>query len=239
MMYGYLWEGNYQYSDFIKNSAGQFILRDDVPTNQTTRSNSPTSAPQPGDIKFKDINGDGVMNSTDLTVIGRGLPVHYGGFGNNINYKNFDLNIFFQWSYGSDIQNANRMVFENPGTTNLNQFASVTNRWTPHNQNNELFRAGQGAPQGPAVLSSRTVEDGSYLRLKTAQLGYNLPKELLKRSGIKQLRVYASAQNLITWTKYKGYDPEVATFYSQVTPGFDWAAYPRARTVTIGANITL
>ncbi len=233
-MYGMIWDGNYQYSDFTKNTAGQYILKDNVPTNQTARSNSNTALPQPGDIKYKDLNGDGLINASDETVIGRGYPVHFGGFGNNFTYKGFDLNIFFQWSYGNQIQNANRMIFES-NSSGINQFESVKNRWTPQNQNNTLFRVG-GA--GPSYYSTRTIEDGSYLRLKTAQLGYSLPQSLLKKWGVKQIRLYVSGQNLITWTKYTGSDPEVSTFYTTLSPGFDYGAYPRARTYTFGANLT-
>lgn len=236
-LYGLKWVGNYQYSDFTKNAAGQYMLKDNVPSNQTSRNTSAAAAPQPGDIKFADINGDGVITSDDYVPIGRGFPIHTGGFGNDFSYKNFDLNIFFQWSYGNQIQNANRMIFE-ANTSGNNQFASVLNRWTPQNQNNIMFRAGTGSPGGGTYYSSRTVEDGSYLRLKTVQLGYNLPNALMKKWKIKQIRLYISGQNLITWTKYTGFDPEVGTFYSTITPGFDWGAYPRARTVTIGANLS-
>lgn len=237
MMYGLVWQGNYQYSDFTKNTAGQYMLKDNVPTNQSARGTSATGAPQPGDIKFKDINGDGVINANDNTVIGRGFPIHTGGFGNDFSYKGFDLNVFLQWSYGNQIQNANRMTFEE-NSSGINQFASVLDRWTPTNQNNVLFRAGTGVPQGPTFYSSRTVENGSYLRLKTLQLGYSLPRALLSRAGIKQVRVYVSGQNLLTWTKYTGYDPEVSTFYTTLSPGFDYGAYPRARTLTVGANLS-
>lgn len=237
-MYGLKWVGNYQYSDFNKNSAGQYILKDNVTTNQTSRNTTVTGAPQPGDIKFQDMNGDGVINADDYTVIGRATPLHTGGFGNNFAYKNFDLNLFFQWSYGNQIQNTNRMKFEVNASGN-NQYASVLNRWTPENQNNVMFRAGTGSPAGPTYYSSRTIEDGSYLRLKTVQLGYTIPKVLLNKWKIKQLRFYASAQNLITWTKYTGFDPEVSSFYSTVSPGFDWGAYPRARTWTFGVNLSL
>ncbi|MFT4094557.1 MAG: SusC/RagA family TonB-linked outer membrane protein [Niabella sp.] len=236
-LYGLKWVGNYQYSDFTQNAAGQYMLNDNVPTNQTSRSTSSTAAPQPGDIKFEDINGDGVITSDDYVPIGRGFPIHTGGFSNDFSYKNFDLNVFFQWSYGNQILNANRMIFEQ-NTSGRNQFASVLNRWTPDNQNNVMFRAGTGSPNGGTYYSSRVVEDGSYLRLKTVQLGYSLPNALMKKWQIKQIRFYLSCQNLVTWTRYTGFDPEVSTYYSTLTPGFDWGAYPRARTLTVGANIS-
>ena len=235
-MYGLDWVGNYQYSDFVKNSSGQYILKDNVPTNQSSRTATAGTAPQPGDIKFKDINGDGVINANDQVPIGRGYPINVGGLSNDFMYKGFDLDVLLQWSYGNDIQNANRMIFEN-NATGINQFASVKDRWTPTNPNNVMFRAGTGSPQGPSYYSSRTVENGSYLRLKTVSLGYNLSKHLLDRYRIKGVRIYVSGQNLLTWTKYKGYDPEVNTFYGNLSPGFDYGSYPRARTLTVGANL--
>jgi len=169
--------------------------------------------------------------------IGNGNPDFIGGFTNNFKYKNFDLNIFFQFSYGNDVLNANRLVFEgNSGRILQNQFASVLNRWSPTNQNNIMFVA---RGDGDKVYSSRVIEDGSYLRLKTLQLGYQMPDKLMKKAGIKNLRFYVSAQNLLTWTKYTGLDPEVSAYNSALTPGFDYSVYPRAKTLTVGLNLSL
>ncbi|WP_343702565.1 TonB-dependent receptor [Chitinophaga sp.] len=230
--YGLIWDGIYQYDDFTKNAAGKYILRDDVATNGNSRASI-----QPGDIKYKDINGDLVVNADDFTLIGRAIPKHAGGFSNNFTYRNFDLNIFFQWSYGNMIFNANRLIFEGNGTSTkqLNQYASYANRWTPDNPSNTLFRSGG---QGPMYYSTRVLEDGSYLRLKTVNLGYNFSGSVLRRIRMKGLRVYAAAQNLLTWTNYSGPDPEVSTRNSNLTPGFDYSAYPRALTVTLGANVS-
>lgn len=232
MFYGHIFDGVYQYTDFDKVGES-YILKDGVPNNGNAREKI-----QPGDIKFKDINRDGVVNDYDLTIIGNPNPKHIGGFGNNFQYKNFDLNVFFQWSYGGDVLNANRIEFEggDPNArTSLNMFASFADRWTPENQTNELYRIGG---QGPAVYSSRTIEDGSFLRLKTVSLGYRLSNTWLKKINIKSLRVYASAQNLITWTKYSGPDPEVSTRPTALTPSFDWSPYPRPRTITLGVDIS-
>lgn len=232
-MIGYAWDGVYQYSDFYKNTAGAYVLKSDVPTNGNTRDKI-----QPGDIKYKDINGDGVININDYTVIGNGIPKHTGGFTNNFNYKNFDLNIFLQWSYGNDIMNVNKFMFEGNalGKNTLNQYASYNNRWSPDNTSSNIFRTGGFFGDG---YSSYIIEDGSFLRLKTVALGYTIPANKLKRAKIKSCRVYVSAQNLLTWTNYSGMDPEVNIYNSAVTPGFDWSAYPRARTITIGANLSL
>ncbi|MFZ4454603.1 MAG: SusC/RagA family TonB-linked outer membrane protein [Bacteroidales bacterium] len=243
-IYGLVWEGNYQNSDFnyltsVNPSAANaglngshWLLKDDVPTNGSARASI-----QPGDIKFKDLNGDGIIDSNDLTVIGRGTPIHTGGFGNNFRLYNFDLNVFFQWSYGNNIQNANRIIFEG-NTINqsyLNQFASYSDRWTPTNTESANFRLfGQG-PNG--YYSSRTVEDGSFLRLKTLSLGYNLPQKLIKKLSIKEFRVSVSGQNLLTFTNYTGFDPEVSSYNSVLTPGFDWSGYPKGRTFAAGVNL--
>lgn len=242
-MYGLVFDGLYQTSDFnytstINTSAANagkgshWVLKDDVPTNGAARATI-----QPGDIKFKDLNGDGIINKNDWTVIGRGLPIHTGGFGNNFSYKGFDLNIFFQWSYGNKVENANKYIFE--GNINnalaLNQFASFNNKWTPTNTNTDIPRNFGSGPTGS--YNSRVIEDGSYLRLKTVDLGYTLPASLLKKARIKSVRIYVSAQNLITWTKYTGQDPEISAYNSVLTPNFDWSGYGRARTVVFGANL--
>lgn len=231
-MYGFIWDGNYQYSDFNLTSTGTYVLKDNVPGNGNTRANI-----QPGDIRYRDLNGDNTVSAADYTVIGNGLPLHTGGFGNNFTYKDFDLNLFFQWSYGNDIQNTNRLVFEGNGLnkTFLQQFASYSDRWTPENASAENHRVNGFYGGG---YSSRTVEDGSYLRLKTVSFGYSVPAQLLKAVHVKSLRVYASVQNLFTWTNYSGLDPEVNSYASALTAGFDYSAYPRGRTVAFGANLT-
>lgn len=227
MFYGYVFDGVYQYSDFTQTTSGTYVLKDNVPNNTGTRVSI-----QPGNIKFKDINGDGVVDANDETVIGNPNPDHVGGFSNNLSYKGFDLNIFLQWSYGNDIINANRYVFEGGIVRDRNQFASFANRWSPDNQSSNIPNNG-----GPNVYSSRVVEDGSFLRLKTVQLGYTFPAKSLGRVGIKTLRMYVSGQNLLTWTNYSGSDPEVSIFNSALSSGFDYSAYPRARTLTAGVNV--
>ena len=232
LFYGMLFNGVYQYSDFNQLANGSYILKDNVPNNGNPRANI-----QPGHAKFKDINGDNQIDDNDLTIIGNPNPIHIGGFTNNFTYRNFDLNVFFQWSYGGQLQNINRIEFEagDPTTRGaLNMFKSWENRWTPENQTNELYKVGG---QGPAYYSSRTVEDGSYLRLKTVSLGYNFPVKTLKSVKINAIRVYAATQNLLTWTNYSGLDPEVSTRPGALTPGFDFSAYPRTRTLTLGVNV--
>ncbi|WP_366186133.1 TonB-dependent receptor [Flavobacterium ovatum] len=232
IMYGYMADGTYKYSDFDKDGSGIYTLKSNVTTNGNSRANI-----QPGDIKYQDLNGDLIVNADDYTEIGHGLPKHTGGFTNNFRYKGFDLNLFFQWSYGNDIMNANRIVFEgNTKTASyLNQFASYADRWTPENPDSDIYRT-RGYFGGG--YSSHYVEDGSFLRLKTVSFGYNLDAKRIKSIGLKSVRLYVSAQNLYTWTKYSGPDPEVNTYNSALTSGFDYSAYPRSRTITFGTNIS-
>lgn len=229
MMIGYIWEGNYQYEDFDNPSPGVYILKPNIPTNGAVRNTI-----QPGDIKYRDINGDGIMNDADLTFIGRGQPIHTGGFSNNFTYKAFSLNVFMQWSYGNDIYNANRLILEgnSNGWANINQFASYANRWSPTNPTNANYRTRGQGPIG--FHSSRVVEDGSFIRLKTVSLNYNLPEKLIKSAYLSSLSVNVSAQNLVTWTNYSGMDPEVSTRNNTLTPGFDYSSYPRSPTIAFG-----
>jgi TonB-linked outer membrane protein, SusC/RagA family len=261
MFYGYLWEGNYQQSDFYKVQNGSsgytFVLKEGVPYYGTKQSiNSINSNPaqncvQPGDVKFKDLNGDGFIDQNDMTVIGNPYPVHFGGFTNTFSYKGFDLSIFLQWSYGNDIINANRLLMEgsfNTPSTNTtgsvgmiryNQFATYANRWTYTNAS-DLYPRVDSHAGGSRAWSTRVIEDGSYLRLKTLQLAYNVPVKLVKRVGITNARFYISGQNLLTLTGYSGIDPEVSTASgSNLTPGFDFSPYPRTKVLTLGTTITL
>ncbi|WP_349788200.1 TonB-dependent receptor [Pedobacter sp. ASV1-7] len=228
--YGVVWDGVYQYEDFDKLPNG-YVLKQSVPTNGSDRS-----LIQPGDIKYKDQNGDGVVDEDDRVVIGRTLPKHFGGFNNNFSYKNFSLNVFFQWNYGNNIMNANRMLFEGSynNRLNLNQFRSYETRWTAENQSNVMYRTRGAGPMG--VYSSRTIEDGSFLRLKTVRFTYSIPKKSIK--GIDNASVFLAGQNIYTWDRYSGMDPEVSTRQTALTPGFDYSAYARSLTFTVGTSIT-
>lgn len=227
--FGYVFDGIYQYEDFDQMPNGSWRLKSNVPANGTSRESI-----QPGDTRYRDMNADGTITDQDMVVIGRTLPVHVGGFTNNFTYKSFQLSVFFQWSYGNHIFNANRIMFDGneSNKVNLNQYASYIDRWTPDNPSNTHFRAGGRGLQG--IYSSRTIEDGSYLRLKTVSLSYSLPASVLRKIKVKSLEIFAAAQNLATWTKYTGMDPEVSVRNTVLTPGFDYSAYPRARTITFG-----
>lgn len=230
--YGYEWDGVYGYEDFTFNSDGSFSLKKSVPTNGDERDKI-----MPGDVKYVDQNGDGVVNAKDMVVIGRGEPIHTGGFNNNFSWKGLSLNIFFQWSYGNDVMNANRIMFEgNALDKNINQYRSYVDRWSPENQESRNFRTGGQGPSG--IYTSRTIEDGSFLRLKTLQLSYTLPRTWTSKLHLSRLEIFVSGQNLWTWTKYSGLDPEVSTRNSALTPGFDYSAYARNRIFTGGIKLT-
>lgn len=227
-MYGYVSDGVYQISDFENYNP------DD--NSHTLAAGQPSyRSHQPGDEKYKDLNGDGQITPSDKTIIGNALPIHFGGFTNTFRYKNFELSAFLQWSYGNDVLNANRLVFENMQVPNQNQLASTLNRWTPENQNTTMHRA---LGQGFEDISSRIVEDASYLRLKTINFSYNLPKSILNNYNVKSLKVYFAAQNLLTFTNYSGFDPDVSVANSLITPGIDYSAYPIHRIMSLGLNIT-
>ncbi|MGL5262621.1 MAG: SusC/RagA family TonB-linked outer membrane protein, partial [Bacteroides sp.] len=224
------YEGTYKYDDFTELN-GQYTLKPDVPAF------SGVTNTQPGYPKFKDINGDGVIDANDRTIIGRGDPIHTGGFTNNFTYKDFDLSIFMQWSYGNDILNANKLMFESGFNKkkNLNQFASFANRWTPDNPESNIPRVSNASSN--MVFSSRVIEDGSFLRLKNITLGYTLPTAIAKKMYLESMRVYVAANNLITFTSYSGYDPEVSVRNSALTPGLDFSSYPRSTSFHFGVNL--
>ena len=229
--YGVVWDGVYGYEDFETDATGASVLKKSVPTNGNARETI-----RPGDIKYVDQNGDGVVNEQDMVVIGRALPIHSGGFNNNFSWKGLSLNVFFQWSYGNDIMNANRIIFEgNYAGKNINQFRSYVDHWTPENTSSRNFRPGGQGPRG--VYSSRTIEDGSFLRLKTLQLSYTFPKKWTTKMHMESVQIYVSGQNLWTWTAYSGLDPEVSTRNSALTPGYDYSAYARNRVYTAGLKI--
>lgn len=227
MMYGYVYEGTYRMEDFEGD-----VLKEGVPYMSSVGKESV----RPGDPKYMDVNRDGVVDENDQSIIGYGQPLHTGGFGTSLTFHGFDFNMFFSWSYGNDILNANRLYFENgTQTTQINQLKSYNDRWTTDNQDSDIPRVGAN---GMFVYSSRVVEDGSFLKLRNISLGYTFPREVLRKMHFDTFRVYVSADNILTFTKYSGPDPEVSTKSSVLTPGFDWSAYPRAFGMTAGLQFT-
>jgi len=191
---------------------------------------------QAGDRKYVDLNHDGVIDANDKTNLGNVQPKFLYSFSNTFTWKRFDLFAFFQGSYGNKVYN---LLQEELELTNLGQNASsaLLDRWTPTNPSNTITRASYSPV---AQVVDRYMQDASYLRLKTISLGYNLSPELAHKILAKQVRIYVSAQNLLTITKYSGYDPEVNTFaQNNLLQGIDYGAYPSVKTFLAGLNITL
>ncbi len=197
----------------------------------------------PGDQLFTDLpdedgERDGQINSNDQQIIGDPNPDWTMGITNTFTYKNFDLNIFFQGVFGGDIMNLTNVLLFN-GDSNARR--AVLNAWTPTNTNTDIPRA---AIRGKEI-TSRFVEDGSYVRLKNLALGYTLPSDVAKKIGLQSARVSVSGQNLLTFTDYSGLDPEVSfgvvgqnnTTAASTTQGFDFGNYPTVRSVTFGINL--
>lgn len=190
---------------------------------------------KPGDRKYMDLNGDKKIDDNDRTIIGRAQPKFIGGITNTFSYKGLELTVFLQGVYGNSLLNANRFELEYLSGTN-NQDIDVLNRWTPTNTNTDIPRATASRPANR--ISTRQIEDGSYLRLKNVQLAYNFPDTILDRLKLRSLRVYATAQNFVTWTAYSGYDPEVNRFGQDGrSQGFDYGSYPAAKTLMFGLNV--
>ena len=232
MMYGLIFDGIYQISDFVSGTT----LRDGVPDNGTT----PVA---PGSVKFVDQNGDGTINVSDRVVIGNPHPKHFGGFSNSFQIGNFDMDILLQWSYDFDILNANQAVFSVPKADWKNGFVSLSDAWTPTNTSTirNAFRYQNVigvAPDGNRI-DDRYIEDGSYLSLKSVSIGYNLPSDVMKKIGLKRVRLFITGQNLFTWTNYSGYSPDVSVGrFGALTPNLDWSAYPQSMTIMSGLDIT-
>lgn len=258
-MYGYETEGMYTFEDFDYNPSATTIreiytLKEGVASNQELLGVS-QSLFWPGALKFKNQNDDLVVDPNDRVVIGNANPQHTGGFNLTAQYKGFDVSTFFNWVYGNDIYNANKIFFTsqpfNYRYRNLLGIMGADDRFTYFNQetgqlvrnpgelaemnkNAKLWFPGMSSMQ----LHSWAIEDGSFLRLNTITLGYSFSAKLLDKLKISNLRVFATGYNLWTWTRYSGFDPEVDTARrTPLTPGVDWGAYPRSRTYNMGVNV--
>lgn len=188
---------------------------------------------QPGDVRFVDSNNNGVVNDDDRVKIGKGMPDWTFGITLGAEWKGFDLNLFFQGTYGNDI-----FDFAQRGDIPaMNRPAWILERWIGEGSSNKIPRMTTANPNKNWSASDIYIKNGSYLRLKTAQLGYTLPLYLTKKVSIQRFRVYVSAENLLTFTKYDGFDPELASG-NYTTIGVDKGIYPQSRTISVGANIT-
>ena len=250
-MYGYVTDGLYQVSDFDYDEATKtYTLKDGVPY-----SGKKTDV-KPGMWKFKNVDGseDNKITENDKTVIGNAYPKFYGGINNTFTYKDFDLSIFLTYSFGNDVFNATKLTNTKTALQNKNvlDIANSSNRWVVVNKKGELITDPQEMADinkgktvaavydneiGDTYIHSWAVEDGSYLKLSNITLGYTFPRKMLSKIGISKLRLYATGSNLLTWTKYSGFDPEVSTMGSGLTPGVDFGAYPKSRSFVFGINL--
>ena len=198
-------------------------------------------ATAPGDLKFKDQDGNGVIDLNDRVFLGSFIPKTTYALNLGASYKNFDLSIFFQGVQGNKIYNATRAITEGM-IRFFNAGTQVLNAWTPTNTNTNIPRAISSDPNQNARPSTRFVEDGSYLRLKNVMLGYNVPEkstQSITNGVIKTFRVYVSAQNILTFTNYSGFDPEVGnrTPNASLTNGIDYAVYPQPKGFQFGLQV--
>jgi len=248
LMYGFVTDGFYKIDEFNYNtSTGVYTLKPGIAANGVY------GTPQPGMLKWKDLNGDGTITPDgDRKVIGDANPDFIGGWSNQFSYKNFDLSVFVNFVVGNDIYNANKIEWTDGAFPNLNMLEIMNQRFTYINAQGvrvtdptELAKLNANATIWTPVrvqrwwLHSWAIEDGSYLRFNNITLGYTLPKKVLDKIKISNFRVYGTVNNLGTITKYSGYDPDVTARRSDpLTPGVDFAAYPRAKTWLVGVNVT-
>ncbi len=273
LIYGFENEGMYVVDDFMWNgnkwvmNTAKYSTAEQIGTNGTTpiyryldtegnvfADNSAINGLSngPGGMKLKDQNGDGVIDLKDKVLIGNANPKHYGAFGVTSNYKGFDVALNFNWVYGNDIYNANKIEmnaqfykYRNMLSSSLNSFtqidwetgARITDASTLTTMNSTATM--WAAPTGRYATTSWAIEDGSFLRLNNITLGYTIPAKTTKKFHVQKLRVYASGYNLWLLTNYSGYDPEVdSRRKSPATPGVDYSAYPKSRSYNIGVNLT-
>jgi TonB-linked SusC/RagA family outer membrane protein len=216
--YGFLIDGIYQTQAEVDNHAVQ------VP------GNDPYNRTSAGDIRFKDLNNDGIINDLDRAFTGNPNPTYIFALNNTFTYKGFDLGLFLQGVAGNKIFNANRLYTEAMSVAQ-NQTVETLNRWTAEGTSNTMPRAVFNDPNKNTRPSDRYVENGSYLRIKNLTLGYTLPSSLSEKAHMSSVRVYASGLNMFTFTEYTGFDPEVGT------SGIDNNVYPVTATYSFGVNI--
>jgi TonB-dependent starch-binding outer membrane protein SusC len=193
-----------------------------------------------GDVRYVDVNGDGVINSEDRTKIGSPWADYQGGWTNSLSFRGVDLMAFFQFSQGNDIFNGMRFYYDNPGYSGDNVRDYVLDRYSEDNPDGTHPRVTLDDLNNNGRASSRFVEDGSYVRLKNVVLGYSVPQSFAGRMGFNRLRVYVQGQNLATWTDYTGFDPEVNyAGDTSVTRGYDFYTLPQSRTISVGLDVGL
>ncbi|HWB92295.1 MAG TPA: TonB-dependent receptor [Puia sp.] len=273
-MYGLKVDGMYKVSDFdvtpyvnatnnarYPNLTYQYTLKKGLPNPSAVLSDLVA----PGQIKYRDANGDGKITlDSDRVVIGHALPKFTGGFGQQFVYRNFDASVFINFVYGNQIMNANKLEFSTQYGVDGNMLALMDDRWKVIDQDGNLVQKQPDAKTVIAIApdqlqalnakakiwqpirtttgfypSSFAVEDGSYIRINNITIGYSLPKQWIRKFGVSNLRAYITGTNIATLTGYSGFDPDVSTRRSTpLTPGVDYGGYPRGRTFLFGLNVS-
>lgn len=255
--YGYVTDGWFTLDDFDRDvyeasvASGGRVWREKagVPTGTQTAIGQGAA---PGVLKIKDLNGDGKLTAEDKTVLGNYQPKFFGGWNNQFSYKGFDMSLFINFSYGGKTYNANKTNLGSRYQVNGNNFPqSFVNSWRYFDDNGVLITDWDQLAErnknvdsysptyGQPVALSDAIEDASFLRITNLTLGYSLPAKLLEKlKPISRFRVYATVNNLYTFTSYTGFDPEASTRNSPLTPGVDYNAYPRNRYILAGLNVT-
>lgn len=191
-----------------------------------------------GDVEYKDQNGDGVINEKDVVAIGNPQPKFTFGFNNVFKYKNFDLNVFLQGAQGNRILNLTKRTGTMNASLYQNQLAEAADFYSADNTDAKYPRPVVGIGHANLLISDRYVEDGSYVRIQSLVLGYNLPSDVISQVRLTRLRLHAGVQNLYTFTDYSGYDPEIGSTNQDVLlSGIDNGRYPSPRTFTLGLNV--
>jgi hypothetical protein len=256
--YGFVSDGRYELSDFdatynASANTYSYKLKPGIANSREVALGS--KDPQPGDMKLKKLSDkvSDTLSESDKTILGNAFPVVAGGLNQQFNYKNFDLSVFVNFSIGNKTYNANKSEFTGQYLYKDNNMLEVVkDRWQIFDENGVKVTdpaklAAMNAnthfwtpPGGQYILTSYEIEDGSFLRVSNITLGYSLPQQLLKRTRVfSRVRIYATVNNLYTFTRYTGYDPEANTRRSNpLTPGVDYAAYPRSRYVLAGIDVS-
>ncbi|RXF71969.1 SusC/RagA family TonB-linked outer membrane protein [Arcticibacter tournemirensis] len=246
-IYGYQGDGRYEVSDF-KPYTTAWALNDGV-----VSASGVVGTIRPGSMKLKDTNLDGKISDADISAIGDANPLNTGGFSLISRLFNFDLGAYFNWSYGNDIYNANKIEYTQSSkfdSRNMLSTMEIGKRWTNLREDGTISNDAAELQAMNAnttmwspftsrfVLTDWAIEDGSFLRLSTLTLGYTLPASVSSKMKMKSLRIYASGYNLWLWTNYSGFDPEVSTRRkTPLTPGVDYSAYPKSRSFVFGLNV--
>lgn len=206
--------------------------------NTDEESLAATYNKRPGDIKYQDVNEDGVINDADRVIIGKGIPDGFGTFANTFRFKNFELLVDIQFSYGNDVLFRSKHSAEDR-TGIANSFKTVLNAWTPENQDTNIAQIRPLTAGYNTNNDSDRVQDGSFVRGRNLMLSYNFAPELLERIKVRNLRTFFSIQNFFLSTKYGGYDPEVSTSGAAFDQGVDLYAYPKPRVFMLGLSVSL